>query len=100
MDFIIVCGNDDCRQEYGAQTDSRQWECPKCGRVKSNDFWPFLDARLMQARIDKDTDWRKMHDQLLSRARQLIEDKDTEISLLKKDLEQLKRQLEAERSGP
>ncbi len=99
MRFIVVCGNPDCREEYYAQTEDKAWTCTKCGRVKANDFWPFLDARLMQARIDKDTDWRKMHDELLAKARTMIEDKDEEITILKKDVRQLQGQLDAERSG-
>ncbi len=94
----MVCGNLECREEYYAQTEDRQWTCTKCGRVKNNEYWPFLDARLMQARIDKDTDWRKMHDDLLARARLMMEDKDEEIKLLKKDISELKGQLESERS--
>lgn len=99
MRFIVVCGNPDCREEYYTQTEDKQWTCPKCGRVKSNDYWPFLDARLMQAKIDKDTDWKKMHDALIAKARQMVEDKDEQIKLLKKDIGQLKDQLEAERTG-
>jgi hypothetical protein len=99
MRFIVVCGNPECREEYFAQTEDRQWICNKCGRVKANDFWPFLSARLMQAKIDKDTDWKKMHDDLLLNARQMIEDKEEEIRLLKKDIELLRNQLEAERTS-
>jgi len=99
MRFIVVCGNPECREEYYAQTEERVWTCTKCGRQKQNEFWPFLDARLMQARIDKDTDWRRMHDELLARARTMIEDKEEEIRLLKKDLKQLQGRLEAERCG-
>jgi hypothetical protein len=97
MRFIVVCGNPECREEYYAQTEDREWTCTKCGRVKSNDFWPFLDAKLMQAKIDKDTDWKKMHDELLAKARMMMEDKDEEIKLLKKDIKELRGQLEAER---
>ena len=97
MRFIVVCGNPECREEYYAQTEDKEWTCTKCGRVKSNDFWPFLDAKLMQAKIDKDTDWKKVHDELLIKARMMVEDKDEEIKLLKKDIKQLQGQLEAER---
>jgi hypothetical protein len=99
MRFIVVCGNPECREEYFAQTEDRQWTCTKCGRVKANDFWPFLDARLMQATIDTDTDWKKMHDQLILKARQMMEDKDEEIKLLKKDIVELRNQLDAERTS-
>ena len=97
MRFIVVCGNLECREEYYAQTEHKEWTCTKCGRVKSNDFWPFLDAKLMQAKIDKDTDWKKMHDELLAKARMMIEDKEEEIKLLKKDINELRGQLDAER---
>jgi len=97
MRFIVVCGNPECREEYYAQTEDKEWTCTKCGRVKSNDFWPFLDAKLMQAKIDKDTDWKKMHDELLIKARMMVEDKEEEIKLLKKDIKELRGQLEAER---
>jgi hypothetical protein len=99
MRFIVVCGNPECREEYYAQTEDKEWTCTKCGRVKGNEFWPFLDARLMQARIDKDTDWKKQYDELLAKARMMIEDRDEEIKLLKKDLKQLQSQLDAERSA-
>ena len=97
MRFIVVCGNPECREEYYAQTEDKEWTCTKCGRVKSNEFWPFLDAKLMQAKIDKDTDWKKMHDELLIKARMMVEDKEEEIKLLKKDIKELRGQLEAER---
>jgi hypothetical protein len=98
MKFIVVCGNDDCRAEYSAQTEEKEWACPKCSRRKTNPYWPFLDAKLMQARIDKDTDWKKMYDDLIVKARQLLEDKDEEMKLLKKENRQLKDALEAERT--
>jgi hypothetical protein len=98
MRFIVICGNPDCREEHFAQTEDKEWVCPKCGRVKANDYWPFLDAKLMQAKIDTDTDWKKMHDELLAKARTMMEDKDEEIKLLKKDIKKLQDQLEAERT--
>jgi len=99
MRFIVVCGNDECREEYNALTEDKEWLCPKCGRVKANPYWPFLDAKLMQAKIDKDTDWKKMHDELLSKARQLVEDKDEEIKLLKTENKKLRDALDAERTS-
>jgi len=94
---MVVCGNPDCREEYHARTDEKVWTCPKCGRTKTNDYWPFLDARLMQAMIDKD--WKKVVDDIIARARRMVEDKETETAILKKDLEALKNQREAERSS-
>ena len=99
MRFIIVCGNPDCRQEYSAETEEREWVCPHCGRVKSNEFWPFLNARLMQATIDGDTDWKKMYMELIARAREMMEDRDEELRILRRDLKRCQEQLEAERSA-
>lgn len=99
MRFIIVCGNPDCRQEYGAETGDREWVCPHCGRVRENEYWPFLDARLMQATIDTDTDWRKMYMELISRARRMMEDKEEELEALRRELKHCRAQLEAERVG-
>ncbi len=99
MRIIIVCGNQDCRQEYNAETEDREWVCPHCGRTKANDYWPFLDARLMQATIDSDTDWKNMYMELISRARRMIEDKEEELEALRRELKQCRAQLEAERTS-
>ncbi|MEM4729516.1 MAG: hypothetical protein QXH42_07145 [Thermoplasmata archaeon] len=99
MRIIIICGNPECRKEYNAETGDREWVCPSCGRVKSNEYWPFLDAKLMQATIDSNTDWKKMYMELIAKARQMVEDKEEELNILRRDLRRCQDQLEAERSS-
>jgi hypothetical protein len=70
MRMIIICGDPDCGEEDPADTGDRTWECPHCGRVRDNQYYPFLTAKLMNARIHSDeADWKGHHDELLVTAR-------------------------------
>jgi len=86
MQIIIVCGNDDCRQEYKVDTNDRYWECPHCGRKRESDHYPFLTARLMQARIDGENgDWETIHNESLEKADVKVQENDRRIERLEYD---------------
>jgi hypothetical protein len=86
MRIIVICGNDECGQEYHAETNDFKWECPHCGRERENKFYPFLTARFMQARIDGDkADWKSLYSILKKKAVELIDDLDEKIGDLVKD---------------
>ena len=88
MRLRIICGNDDCRQEYTTDTMDRTWECPHCGRVRENDFYPFLTARMMQARINgKDDDWEAVHDDMVEKADVRVQEKNVRLRRLEGDLD-------------
>jgi hypothetical protein len=83
MQIIIVCGNDDCRQEYKVDTNDRFWECPHCGRKRESDHYPFLTAKLMQARIDGDAgDWETIHNESVEKANVKVQENDQRIAQL------------------
>ena len=70
MQMFIKCGDSDCREEFKAGSEEPIWECPACGRTITNRNYPFLTAKLMQARIDGDqNDWKKSFNDLLDKAR-------------------------------
>jgi hypothetical protein len=97
MRIIIICGDPDCGEEYPADTNDRTWECPHCGRERENRYYPFLNARLMNARIHTDeADWREHHDQLLETAHRKVADLRDHIDLLKKDVRKLRVRLPEE----
>jgi len=91
MRIIIVCGNPDCNKEFYAETGDAEWECPHCGRKIENRYYPFLSAKLMQAKIDADkTDWKEMYDKLLDAAREEVIKRDRRIKKLEEELEELR----------
>lgn len=74
MRIKVICGNDECREEFPVGSEDPEWECPSCGRRIINRRYPFLTARLMQGTIDKDaTDWKALYTFLLDQARSEIE---------------------------
>jgi hypothetical protein len=88
MLIVIVCGGEGCGKEFRSDTKDRKWVCPHCGRAIENKYYPFLNARLMQARIDKDAaDWKAMWEGLLEEANNLFKDRTERIARLKRDLE-------------
>ncbi len=94
MRIIIICGNPECGEEYPTDTKDRSWECPHCGRQRENRYYPFLNARLMNARIHSDeADWKAHHDELLMDAKGRVADLRERIGLLRKDLGKLRVQL-------
>ena len=94
MRIIIICGDPDCGEEYPADTNDRSWECPHCGRVKENGYYPFLTAKLMNARIHSDeADWKAHHDELLLNARGKAADLRDRAQFLAKDLAKLRVRL-------
>jgi hypothetical protein len=101
MRIIIICGDDECGQEYPADTKDRIWECPHCGRSRENQYYPFLTAVLMNARIHAaDADWRTLHDDLLATAQGKVADLLDRMTYLRRDVEKLRLQLpEEDRKG-
>jgi hypothetical protein len=101
MRMIIICGDPECGEEYPADTKDRTWECPHCGRVRDNQYYPFLTAKLMNARIHPDeADWKAHHDELLMTARGRVGELMERASYLRKDLQKLRVQLpDDERDG-
>jgi hypothetical protein len=86
MRIIIVCGNDNCRQEYKVETTDRFWECPHCGRKRESDNYPFLTAKFMQARIDGDNgDWETILNEALQKADTKVQENDLRIARLEHD---------------
>jgi len=97
MRMIIICGDPVCGEEYPTDTKDRMWECPHCGRKRENQFYPFLNAQLMNARIHSDdADWKAHHDQLFTSAKGLVVDLRDRIAFLRKDLGKLRFQLPQE----
>jgi len=70
MQMIVKCGDPECREEFKVGSEDPTWECPACGRAILNRNYPFLTAKLMQARIDGDeNDWKTTFKDLLEKAR-------------------------------
>jgi hypothetical protein len=70
MRMMVRCGDQDCKNEFYVESKDPVWECPNCAREIINKNYPFLTARLMQAKIDGDmTDWKVMFLELLKTAR-------------------------------
>jgi len=86
MRIIIICGNEDCRQEYKVETTDRFWECPHCGRKRESENYPFLTAKFMQARIDGDSgDWETILTEALQKADTKVQENDLRIERLEYD---------------
>ena len=97
MRIIIICGDPECGEEYPTDTKDRMWECPHCGRQRDNQFYPFLTAKLMNARIHSDeADWKEQHDEILMIAQGKVTDLRDRITYLRKDLQKLRVQLPEE----
>ena len=72
--MIVKCGNPDCREEFKVSSKDPEWECPACSRAIVNRNYPFLTAKLMQAKIDGDlADWKGLFADLIDSARSEIE---------------------------
>ena len=94
MRIIIVCGNPECEEEYNADSNDSLFKCPHCGREKENPYYPFLTARLMQAKsMPAEADWKALHDELLERARRMASDLRERATLLEEDVRKLRRRL-------
>ena len=97
MEIIVKCGSETCREEFKARTGEPQWVCPKCDRVIENRNYPFLTARLMEAKANPGTaNWKLLHDELLEKAVTIIKEKDKEIEELKKKMGDLKKKKKME----
>ena len=70
MQIIIKCGGDGCSREFKGDTEERSWLCPFCDHEIINKHYPFLSARLMEAkRVPQETDWKDLFDLILRKAR-------------------------------
>ena len=70
MRMLVRCGDQDCKNEFYVDSQDPVWECINCGREIINQNYPFLTAKLMQAKIDGDrADWRGMFIELVKTAR-------------------------------
>ena len=97
MRIQVICGDPECGEEYPTDTRDRFWECPHCGRAIENKYYPFLTAKLMNARIHADeTDWKEQHDELLVQARGKAADLQEHLNVLRKDLRKLRVRLPEE----
>jgi hypothetical protein len=68
--MLVRCGDQDCKNEFNVDSKDPVWECTNCGREIVNQNYPFLSAKLMQAKIDgNQTDWRGMFIELIKTAR-------------------------------
>jgi hypothetical protein len=66
MRMKVICGDEDCREEFYVESKEHIWICPNCSREIENRNYPFLTARLMQAKIEKDeADWKKRLEELI-----------------------------------
>ncbi|MCU0799934.1 MAG: hypothetical protein MUC62_09740 [Candidatus Thermoplasmatota archaeon] len=73
MRMKVKCGNDDCRTEFFVESAEPVWTCTECGREITNRNYPFLTAKLMQARIDGPrADWMKAYTELLELAKKEV----------------------------
>lgn len=73
MRMKVKCGNEDCRTEFFVESSEPLWTCTECGREITNRNYPFLTARLMQARIDGPrADWKGAFQYLIGLARKEI----------------------------
>ncbi len=80
MFIKIICGNEDCRSEFSADTLDPFWECLECERNIENKYFPFLTARLMEAKSHTDTDWHSPFKEHFDMIKGFIEEK---VSLLR-----------------
>ena len=69
MRMKVKCGDLDCREEFFVDSKDPVWECPSCSREIINKNYPFLTAKLMQAKIEGDmADWKNRFTELLEEA--------------------------------
>ena len=70
MRMMVRCGDEECKTEFYVDSKDPVWECTSCGRQITNRNYPFLTARLMQAKIDGGSaDWKLMFAELVKTAR-------------------------------
>lgn len=68
--MMVKCGDENCATEFYVDSKEPVWVCTKCGREIANRNYPFLTAKLMQAKIDGDhANWKEMYSELLRSAR-------------------------------
>lgn len=76
MRMKVICGDTDCREEFYVDSKDGVWECPNCSREIINRNYPFLTAKLMQAKIDGDeADWKNRFGEIIEEARIAIEER-------------------------
>ncbi len=76
MRMKVICGDPDCREEFFVDSKEGVWECTNCTREIENKNYPFLTAKLMQARIEADSaDWKRRFEEIIGEARKEISDR-------------------------
>jgi hypothetical protein len=92
MEIIVKCGSDECRGEFRAEIKEKEWICPHCDRVIDNKNYPFLSAKLMEALTNpKQADWKELHDELLTKAIEMVKEREDIIAELEKRIEELEK---------
>ena len=88
MRMLVICGNEDCRAEFAADTVNPFWKCPECEREIENRFFPFLSARIMEARIRPEkADWKRLYTEHLTVIEDFVGQKTGRIREFDKDFE-------------
>ncbi len=76
MRMKVICGDPDCREEFFVDSKDSVWVCTNCTREIENKNYPFLTAKLMQARIEGDSaDWKKRLEEMIGEARKEISER-------------------------
>ena len=100
MRMKVICGDPDCREEFFVESKDRVWICPNCTREIENRNYPFLTAKLMQARIDRESaDWKVRLEELIGEARKEIGDRSKEGEYDLAFLDEFQSKLEEELSN-
>ena len=74
MKIRVICGDDEFRNEFTADTEDPRWTCPKCDRIITNPHFPFLTARVMHSRARPDqVNWEELLDNLYEDVRKYFD---------------------------
>ena len=69
MRMKVICGDEECREEFFVDSKEHIWTCPGCNREIENRNYPFLTAKLMQAKIDgSQADWKTRYEEIIEEA--------------------------------
>lgn len=98
MRMKVICGDPECREEFFVDSSEPIWKCPRCERTIINRNYPFLSAKLMQARIDGDeADWKVRLSEIAVEARTEISKRkgggSVDLSFIDEALEELEKDL-------
>ncbi len=99
MRMKVICGDLECREEFFVDSKDAVWECPSCSREIANKNYPFLTAKLIQAKIEGDSaDWKVRLSDLIEEARKEISErsngKEVDLKFLDDADSNLKKELD------